>query len=846
MALTGARCQWPGCGRPLAAPVDDEPVLDGEIAHIRASRPGGKRHDPGWTREQLNGFGNLLLLCAPHHKAIDGRRADNYSVAELEGWKHEYAAVMNDFWRRAPDAGSTQLPAPPAAWRSWPTVAELDPPAAGVHPGWPHRGDALPQYVPRDLDPQLADLLAQAGARGGLVLVAGDTASGKSRLAHEASRRALPDHLVRLAPRGGLREAIAAVLRCPKPCILWLDYLERHTGSDRLRSQDVAELRRCRIPILATVHTRHFPAPATHPHRDDGRTTEPVLSQAVLDQAATVFLARSWSAPELARARATDDPRIRSAVDNCTHGGVSEFLAAGPALWATWQAAWRIGGNPTAAALVRSAVDLRRAGLPGPLPTDLLTRAHRYYLADAGADLLRPEPLDAAFSWARESRIGMTSLLQPAADGAHLLCPALLDGAPRSEPAIHPLLWFEALGSAPDLTTTLTVVSNAEREHPSITPWLWRCLREAGLTRAVWGEAFALIRQGRPEDALDVLREHTERDDPLARRFTALALKELGRLDEAQAACREAHALGNPDGLVDLAQILAERGRLDEAENALRRAARAGATNAWFNLGVLLADRGKTRPAIRAYRKAVAAGDLDALGNLGGLLADTGQTHEAEAVLRRAVERGNREAELELANVLKYLHRTDEAQQLYERLIDHGDARARTNLGNLHAANDRPEQAEQAYRAALDAGLPVAHEYLGRHLAGQERWHDAVPHLRHAVEQGAPGAGLRLGHALQQEGRTEAAKDAYRDAARAGDPLGAVGFACLADETEADERRLLLQQAVDAGSPDAMLVVMVELDHSGHPREAEALRRRIAACGDPLVSGLLATYAPVS
>ncbi|MBP0451144.1 tetratricopeptide repeat protein [Kitasatospora sp. RG8] len=840
LELIGAQCHWPGCGHPLTMRVNGKPVLDAEIAHIRARRPGGRRSDSSWPPEQLDGPDNLLLLCAPHHKVIDGADADAYPVELLESWKQNHLSAASHWqdWRAG--TGEGHHPAP-GAWRSWPTVAELDALAAGVRPSWEYGGNTLPAYVPRDLDQRLTDLLAQARTQGGMVLVTGDTACGKSRLALEAARRALPDHLVCQVPMGGLQTAITAVMHCPAPRLLWLDGLEQH---DRLQGLDIAELRRYRIPVLATVHVQHLP-PLTASHRTAGGNADAVLSTAVMDQASVVFVDRAWSQAEMQRARITSDPRVRSAAEQCIRRGVSEFLAAGPALRARWQAAWRIGGNPRGAALVRGALDLARTGLRGPLPDDLLTRTHRYYLADAGGDLLRPEPLEEAFAWADDSRVGMTGLLQPAAGGARRPFAGLLGEAP-AQPAesVHPLVWFEALGGAHDARTAWTVASNAQREQPSIATRLWRILREAGLTSVLWHQAATLIQDDRCEEALQFLSEHTDPADAFARRLTAVSLTELDRLDEAETTCREAHALGDTDSLADLAQILAQRGHLDEAERVYQRAAQAGARDAWFNLGVLLADRGKTRQAIDAYKRAASADDRDALANLGRLLADTGKTRAAEAALREATDLGDHEAQLNLANLLKRLCRTDEALKVYQQLIEHGDARAWINLGNLHADNDQPIQAEHAYRQALEAGLSIAHYYLGRHLAAEQRWHHAAPHLRHAVNTGATDAGLHLGLALKELGETQEAKNVLSAAARAGDPLAAVAFAAIADETDADERRALLRQAVDSGDPDATLLVMLDLEHAGHLRRAKALRRRLADCGDPVTAAVLAAYSP--
>ncbi|MCX4828742.1 hypothetical protein OG746_08390 [Streptomyces sp. NBC_01016] len=72
--------------------VNGEPRLNLEIAHIRAFEEGGKRFDSEWSISERNGFANLILLCHPHHKEIDGTKSDQYPIDVLESWKREREA----------------------------------------------------------------------------------------------------------------------------------------------------------------------------------------------------------------------------------------------------------------------------------------------------------------------------------------------------------------------------------------------------------------------------------------------------------------------------------------------------------------------------------------------------------------------------------------------------------------------------------------------------------------------------------------------------------------------------------------------------------------------------------
>ncbi|MFD5780421.1 hypothetical protein [Streptomyces sp. NPDC126933] len=76
--------------------IDGKPVLNLDIAHIRALKSGGKRYDPSWSLDDRNSFANLLLLCNVHHKRVDGVDGEKYTVDILEGWKRAREADGQD------------------------------------------------------------------------------------------------------------------------------------------------------------------------------------------------------------------------------------------------------------------------------------------------------------------------------------------------------------------------------------------------------------------------------------------------------------------------------------------------------------------------------------------------------------------------------------------------------------------------------------------------------------------------------------------------------------------------------------------------------------------------------
>ncbi|MFF3696371.1 hypothetical protein [Streptomyces sp. NPDC002221] len=96
MTLARGGCYAPRCGAPTVRIIDGKPVLNLDIAHIRALKAGGKRFDVTWSVEDRNGFANLLLLCNVHHKRVDGVDGEKYTVEILERWKRVREADGQD------------------------------------------------------------------------------------------------------------------------------------------------------------------------------------------------------------------------------------------------------------------------------------------------------------------------------------------------------------------------------------------------------------------------------------------------------------------------------------------------------------------------------------------------------------------------------------------------------------------------------------------------------------------------------------------------------------------------------------------------------------------------------
>ncbi|MFI1996288.1 hypothetical protein [Actinoplanes sp. NPDC020271] len=135
-----------------------------------------------------------------------------------------------------------------------PRASDLDALDLGVKPaiGTRNNGADLPQYVARTCDPDLDRALSQ----GGMVLLHGRAAAGKSRSALEAVQRVLPQHEVLVpAGPGSLRRLLDAGFKV-RDAVVWLDDLEQYlvpAGVDLATVQQLCPQGRSDVVVVATI-----------------------------------------------------------------------------------------------------------------------------------------------------------------------------------------------------------------------------------------------------------------------------------------------------------------------------------------------------------------------------------------------------------------------------------------------------------------------------------------------------------------------------------------------------------------------------------------------------------------
>lgn len=321
-------------------------------------------------------------------------------------------------------------------------VRDADPLELKVHRArTAENGNAVPAYIPRDVDPVVRAALARAGNEGGVILLIGASTSGKTRCAYEAMTATLPDRPLIVPPHvtdlaDAVTESLAAA-RSGTPGVLWLNDMENYLSPEGLTLGDIRALRRARTVVLGTMRSRI--------HKD-------FPSHELIRLAEQFEIKRLWSPTEIERTqehlRSRPDSRLRLALDQAEDFGVAETLATGPQLWRELNDAMVVNGNPRGAALVWTGIDLALAGLTEPQSADLLKELHERYLPGRNKQLISPEPFDAALSWATSPRDSVTRLLLPEGDGFrpfdYLLDAHLRDRGPSPD-LIPDEIWNVAL-----------------------------------------------------------------------------------------------------------------------------------------------------------------------------------------------------------------------------------------------------------------------------------------------------------------------------------------------------------------------------------------------------------------
>lgn len=693
----------------------------------------------------------------------------------------------------------------------WPRISTLDPLEVGVHRAAVSGGTALPPYCLRDVEAELERLVAEQGQSevGMAVLLIGDSTSGKSRMAYELLVRHF-GKLRALLPEDNaeLRQGASALANTTERCILWLDDLERFVGTDGLSPGLLRFALRRRHIVMATIRSERFRRlnpyfsereVESHDHADVARGLFDIFMQ--------FHVSRIWSEEERARAAQMGDDRLQQALKD-PRIGVSEYLAAGPAMMQALEVATGPGGNPRGVALVRCAIDLSRAGLFSGVPKQLLQLLHEDYLQALGGDLLSPEPFESALSWALARRLGVTSLLRQAGGpDRYLPFDYLVDAVERAAHA--PWQAPESLWETVERLAT----SGEEASSDDI--------------------AFAALGHGQALRAERIWSARRQAGDDLATEHLGMLYAGQGRMPEAAEYLTEAAGKGSPTAAFRLGIFHEDQGDVQSAEQAFKLATSRGDTHAAAHLAFLLQARGDIREAEALFRSSLEV-EEEAQAGLGRLLAETGRTDEALQTLRAFADRGSISARLSLGALLAEDEQYDEAAAVWESCVQETELAA-FNLAMLYLRREKLLEAKRWFDLAKARGYEDD-AFEGALYAEEKDFEKAEAPLRRAVEQGRAGAVQNLMLLLNDTQRRSEAIEVGRAHAEKGEKVHGLLGRLLIEDGDADAARRVWQDGVEHGEPSSAYELAVLYRQQERTSEAEEMLHLSAEGGQDLAA----------
>jgi tetratricopeptide (TPR) repeat protein len=562
-----------------------------------------------------------------------------------------FNAVLADFhaptWNSAVDSRSLTPAGAPDL------VGQIDDfTVFGTHRAAPSAsGGADLDYVPREADKNLDRSLAKAARLGGrLVLVVGDSASGKSRTAAEAVRRntgLAARHLIVPQVQAGLTRLLDANLPLDNH-LLWLDDLDKYLSGGL--DLDVLDRVFAEHPSVLCVGTiRAGQLDARQGGLEDPAWTFLTDPSRVLE----VRLAASLTDDELANVAAiSDNVALLNALKDGV--GLGEWIVAGPELLKRLANA-----NPPESVLADTIVNWYRTGLQQPLPVDDARHLWEASLPKALANKLSELPaikqeefFGKAIEWActpvLDRDLYEQALVSQTAEGlkAH---DYVVDHVSRysDRGPVPDAIWRHALlilDSTPASDQRWSkfwevgVAAHAEgaKEH-SLTAMV--ALAAEGFTDASVNVGWLLGELDRSEEAVavydEVVARFEEAPEPALLDQVARALVNkgvtLGRLDRSEEAVAVydevvARFAKAPEpalldqvgtALVNKGVTLSELARSEEAvavfdevvarfEEAPEPALREQVARALFNKGVTLSELDRSEEAVAVYDEVVA------------------------------------------------------------------------------------------------------------------------------------------------------------------------------------------------------------------------------------------------
>ena len=612
-------------------------------------------------------------------------------------------------------------------------ISGQDPAALGGHASITvHDETTLVPYLARDHDERLRETLQQAATsdRAPFVLVVGTSCAGKTRTLYEAALKVLPDWQV-AAPTSDSDLARTLTEGVPARTLVWLDELQDRlpaTPSGITAAKAITELLTDDdvgpIVFAGTLWPLYRDAMRNRPDPNKTAAGAGAIPK-LLARAALISVPEVFTPTDLAKA-IVDDPRLLLAIDTATHTNhpdgrkITQVLAGGTQLLQRLHPAGVPPPDvfsPAAKALLHAAGDLRRIGMPNPLP--------RWALEGATPGYLEPQDHRPVDQWLPAAFTETTDADDPVTRSY------IRDHYAQGVPALTPH-WTTGTDGEPveayDLHDYLIQDPLTRHRHTPTQPTLWTTLttRPLPVDIAV-GIAWNATERALLTTAITLLRPLGDKGNAMAQQPLAAALAHRGD-DEAVKELRARASAGDLFAQGEISRLLANRGD-DEAVNELRARTNAGESMAEVWLGLCLGGRGDTEASKElAARRARQEANQEQPNALTEPLPNS---HDAGYAWR--------------IRLVGFLVRdgTPEAIARLRALADNGDELAQGGLTVLLARQGDPVALE-SMRAQADIGGRYAREFAS--LLADRAGHDddSLTELRDRAAKGDGWARIEL------------------------------------------------------------------------------------------------------
>ncbi|MCM2418996.1 hypothetical protein [Streptomyces sp. RKAG293] len=723
---------------------------------------------------------------------LDGEIWGNRHRAVLQeraiftGRRVERANAEAEIFRQVQQSRTDALADIPRPVHDW-TPAQL-----GVHPAIAGLGDeaggfVLPKYIPRTHDEKLRHLLRSIATsqRVEIIVLRGESCTGKTRSAYEAVLSCLPDWQL-LFPKdsASLTAALDAGAIGAKT-VLWLNEAQHYLSGEGSESSAAALRRRLEgagptVAIL-TLWPEHYRSLASDASSHPGGSAHVT---ALLDQTSLHVVPNQLSAAELSVLNdETDSDASLAAAHRASGetGRVTQILAAGPDLVDHYEhpvGPYGCYGK----ALITAAMDARRLGATAPLPLDFLIAAAPGYLTDS-------QRAEAPDDWQENAIIYTQRRIKSVAS------------------AFSPVPKSSGIGPEPGVIDLADYLHHYSR----------KTRRAKCPPNSFWEAATSLISSAHDINRLAISAIHRLR----VRHGAALA--------------DTAAALGESEALWELAHQSYELGNAEKSQELLLRIAVSGEPAAWVALATEKQDAGDIEGSREMYRKAADLGQLVELRQWADSEAINDRQEIAIWLYRLLIERGDTLSFYGLASLLQEMGQTEEAELIYEKGMQLGDVQSAYALAQINEANGKTSKADEirlGITPALDHGtlldLMLLHERHGRK-------EDAETVYWQLVEAGEERTATFLPWGRASSGDLEEAERIANEAAERGffESLEIVTIQCIRNGDDHEAGRLI-QRLKEMGGLRPSVDIAFYFERIGEHAEAESMASNP---GDSRLSG---------